>query len=331
MSEPTRGSSFDDHSGAAVPAITNRLLADESDVERVVSLVRNVRPVELITDYPSVVDLPQLLALPQNRTTMRLWFSDADRLLGFAWVDAFHTLRFELAWQDAPPGLEDAIMAWGDACLRRMRASDPGPLLLYATCHEADIRRHALLMRYGFQPLADSIVHMLRTLAAPVPAPQLPPDFSMRPVAGEQEAASIAALHRAAFGTPHMTTERRLGMMRSATYDPALDLVVITPDGALAAYSMGSISDEENMMTGRNACYADLFATDPAYRGQGLAHALMATLLQLLRSRGFDAAKLSTSSNNVAMQRVATSFGFRIAATTHRFSRVVVDDVTPFE
>ena len=137
---------------------------------------------------------------------------------------------------------------------------------------------------------------------------------------GEREAAELATLHRAAFGTPHMTTERRLALMRAAHYDPTLDLVAVAPEGAPAAYGMGSVSPEENVLTRRNACYTDLFATHPAYRGRGLSRALLATLLGLVEAQGYATAKLNTSSENMPMQQVAMSEGFQIVSRTLRFA-----------
>ena len=46
---------------------------------------------------------------------------------------------------------------------------------------------------------------------------------------GEQEAEALAALHRAAFGTDHMTVEERLAIMRAPGYLPELDLLAATP------------------------------------------------------------------------------------------------------
>jgi ribosomal protein S18 acetylase RimI-like enzyme len=308
--------------GVRLRAMTflSRRFAGSSDIPLLVDWVRAVRPREHVTDYPSVIDLPQLLLLPHNQQTIRVWFAENGELLGFAFVDAFRTLRFELDWQQTTLALEAAVVAWGNNCLSNTAAAAQ-PSTLYATAHQADTVRLAYLDRQGFIRLADSIVHLERSLATPIAAPQLPAGFTMRPVEGEHEAAELAVLHRDAFGTPHMTAERRLALMRTAHYDPALDLVIITSEGVRAAYGMGSVSPEENAVTGRNACYADLFATHPAYRGRGLARSLLVTVLQLLQARGFATAKLNTSSENAPMQQVATSEGFQKVSTTLQFAR----------
>ena len=96
--------------------------------------------------------------------------------------------------------------------------------------------------------------------------------------------------------------------------------MVVTPGGARAAYGMANASPVENELTGRNECYADLFATHPVYRGRGLARAVLVTLLDRLKARGFATAKLNTSSENLPMQQVARSEGFQVVSATLRFA-----------
>ena len=302
--------------------VLSRHFAGVSDIPLLVDWLRAIRPRERVTDYPSSIDLPELLMLPHNQETTRVWFAATGALLGFAFVDAFRTLRFELDWPWTTAALEAEIVAWGTACLTDS-ATGAQLSTLYATAHEADTCRLGYLDRHGFTRLADDIVHLERSLAPPIAAPQLPPGFTLRPVAGEHEAADLATLHREAFGTPHMTTERRLAMMRTARYDPALDVVIVAPAGALAAYGSGSVSPEENALTGRNAGYTDLFATHPAYRRRGLARALLRRLLHLVQARGCATATLNTSRGNGPMQHVATSEGFQRVSTTFRFARPV--------
>ncbi len=76
--------------------------------------------------------------------------------------------------------------------------------------------------------------------------------YTIRPVAGEAEAEALVALHRAAFGSEHMTAAERLTWMRQPDYDPALDLVAVAPNGSLAAYCFCAIQREENRLSGRN-------------------------------------------------------------------------------
>lgn len=164
-------------------------------------------------------------------------------------------------------------------------------------------------------------MHLRRALPEPVTPVELPAGFTIRTVHGEQEAAAVATLHRAAFGTTVMTTERRLGVMRSRSYRPELDLVAETANGVLAAYGMGTVDEAENRLDGRNDVYADLFATHPDYRGAGLAHALMGEVLRRLQPGGYAHALLSTDSTNAAMLKVAQAAKFYAVDHTLRFEQ----------
>ncbi|NOK63793.1 MAG: hypothetical protein GFH27_549283n25 [Chloroflexi bacterium AL-W] len=173
----------------------------DADIIRIIDFVKTVRPSLCISEYPNACELPELLALPANQATTRLWSNNEGNLVGFAYVDVFQTLRFDLAWQLQDPALEQAILAWGQTCL------DGKHPFLCATSHDADHQRLDFFERHQFTPQSDSIVHMMCSLDNVIPEPTLPSGFTIRPIAGEAEAETIADLHRTAFGTPHMTTE----------------------------------------------------------------------------------------------------------------------------
>jgi ribosomal protein S18 acetylase RimI-like enzyme len=237
-------------------------------------------------------------------------------------VDSYNNLRFELDPR-AEANIEDEVIAWGIVCVQRKPRPTNEALTVDASCVENDQARINFFERHGFKRQTSRVLHLARPLATPIASPTLPPGFAIHSVTSRKEADDLAALHRAAFGTPHMTTERRLVMMSTPEYDPQLDLVAVAPDGQLAAYCMVSISAEENSRTGRNDGYTDPVATHPQFRRMGLARALVLTGLNLLRERGMNTAKLSTSSENMAMQRVACSVGFEIESTTVWFSKPV--------
>jgi mycothiol synthase len=292
----------------------SRPYCDLSDITRIVDFASSVRPIRLLTEYPSIYDLPEFLSLAVNQATTRLWLNEDNHLVGFAYVDAFHTLRFDIDWQTRDDRLEDEIIMWGNTCLK-----DRHPFL-YATSHETDSQRIAFFDRNRFARRSGTIIHMACSLAASIPPPHIPAGFHIRSVRGEAEAAAVVALHRAAFGTSYLTTERRLKMMRKNTYDRSLDLVAVAADGTLAAYAMGQVNEQEGI---RGVSYADLFAAHPSYRGLGLASVLMRMLVRRLQAKGYRVAQLSTDSTNQAMQHVAKAVGFRIVGTTLRFQRQV--------
>ncbi|MBN1810331.1 MAG: GNAT family N-acetyltransferase, partial [Anaerolineae bacterium] len=274
-----------------------------------------------ITDFPSPVDLHELLALSDVQDNTRLWLGADGELVGFAFVDQYANLRFEIDRQAAPPDIESEMIGWGVACMQRVAVERGEACTLDASCSEDDSERIALLERHGFVRQEIRSLHLVRSLSEPIPAPQVPVGFGLRHVTGEQEVQALVALHRAAFGSESMTVEERLAMMRVPEYDLELDWVAVAPDGRLAAYCMCSISQEENRRSGRNEGYTDPVATHPDFQQQGLARALLLTGLHKLKQRGMDTASLGTSSENVAMQRAAQAVGFRVQSTTLWFAK----------
>ncbi len=294
-----------------------RPLDPAGDIQRIVDFASRVRAGAPVLDYPGLLDLPLFLMREPNRTTARVFFQ-GETLLAYAFVDAFLILRFDLDHARTTPALETAILEWYRQCVAHAAAPQPA---LVTTAHQADAQRIALLERIGFRRRVESIVHLQRALADPVAPAELPRGFTIRAVQGEQEAAAVAALHRAAFGTPHLTTERRLAVMRSRTYRPEIDLVAETAGGALAAYGMGTVDEAENRISHRNDAYADQFATHPEFRGAGLAQALLAEVLCRLQPGGYAFARMSTDSTNAAMLRVARAGGFDVLDHTFRFEQ----------
>ncbi len=291
------------------------------DLQMMIRLLIESRPAERITDYPSLVDLHEILARPQVQANATLWQDAGGQCVGFAIVDDSNNLLFDISPDAADGGLGAQIIAWGVERLRRAKPDQIGSLTLDASCRDDDTTRIALLERHGFARQAVRSLQLIRALDEPIPTPHLPAGFSIRYVTGEGEVESLVALHRAAFGTANLMVEDRLSWMRTPEYDPTLDLVAVAPDGALAAYCMCHISREENARTGRNEGYTDPVATHPVFQLRGLARALLLTGLGLLQQRGIATAVLGTSSDNLAMQQTAMSVGFCVHTTRMWFAK----------
>ena len=300
--------------------------AGGKDLQLMIDLLTAVRPSDWLTDYPGILDLRERLALTSVQENTRLWFDADDRMVGFAFVDPYNNLCFEIDRQGAPPDIETQIVEWGMACLRRDDKGGEGSLTLDASCRGDDEPRLAMLARFGFVQSVLRTLYMARDLTEPIPTSHLPPGFHIHPVAGEGDVDGLVALHRAAFGTEKMTVEQRLAMMQDPGYEPELDLVVVAPDGQFAAYCMCTISREQNERTGRNEGYTDPIATHPDYQRRGLARALLLTGFRKLKQRGIEIALLGTSSENIPMQRTARSVGFRVLSTKLWLAKSVSQD-----
>ena len=297
---------------------TSRPYAGHADTVAMLDLVR-ARPKERFDDFPGMIDLQELLGVEAIQASTRLWEDGERRVMGYAILDETSLIC------EVSPGTEaevfPEIVAWAEERLRTIPHAEDAPRMLEASCREQDTVWLELLEHHGFVRQDEGAVHMRRSLVEALPDPILPPGFVIRPIAGEQEVEAHVTLHRAAWGTENMTVEYRLSMMRTPSYDQALDLVAAAPDGRLVAYCMCYISAEENELSGRRDGNTDPMCTRPDFQRRGLAKALMVTGMKLLRARGMEAARLSTRRDNIAMQRAAEGVGFQVDFRTVRLAR----------
>ena len=300
-------------SDMATPNATLRArpYAGPTDLSALLALWPACRPAGWATDFPSPTDLIELLAAPEVAARTQVWEDAAGQVAAYALVDSYNNLWFDWA-PEVTAGAADALVLWGIACACDRAARTGDPASLDTASRAADGERIVLLRRHGFAEELARTLRYARTLTEPIPEPALPMGYLIRPVAGEAEVEALVALHRAAFGTEHLTTAERLTWMRASDYDPALDLVAVAPGGSLAAYCFCAIHREENRLSGRNDGTTDPMATHPAHQGRGLARALLCAGMTLLRARGAERALLGTSSDNRAMQAAAQAVGYRI-------------------
>jgi len=290
--------------------ITSRVYENEKDFQTIINLLTKVRPPERLNDYPTKVNIEENLAWENVRANTRIWF-DHDRPIGWAYVDDFSNLRWEFDSQyNETIGTE--IVEWGESCIQKSEGAS-----LDASCKESHTERISFLKRNGFHQTETTSIFLVRYLSEPIPEPELPQGFVIRPIKGMEEAEAVASTHRAAFGTEYMTTERRIAIMSTSEYDPSLDLVLIAPDGSIAAYCSCSVNKDEK------AGDTDPVATHPNYQRMGLARALLIKGMQLLKERGMVSAHLGTSGDNIAMQKTAESVGFTIEYKNLWFSKEV--------
>ncbi len=285
-------------------------LYQETDLTALLNLIKT-RSVERFADYPSLIDLQEMMGIEEIRVNTWIW-QDKDELSGYLIRDEDRVI-FEAA-----PGcdLEDDMLSFGIEEVRHAEYES-----VSVSCRGNYPRRLDLLKKYKFTPDADFAIQYERSLLDPIPAPVLPDGFSIRPMRGEEEVEAHVMLHRAAWGTENMTVEYRLSMMRTPTYDRLLDLVLVAPGDRLAAYCMCYIDPDENRITGRKLGYTDPLATHPDFQGRGFAKQLLLAGMILLRERGMEIAHLGTSSDNIAMQMAAESVGFCEIGRTLFFSK----------
>lgn len=295
----------------------------DSDLQTMTDLLQRLRSSGQVV-YPIAADLFEELAEPEVQASARLWEDKLGNLVGFVYINRYQNLVDVFTAGEFTPTLESRLLQWAVTAMQLRNRARGEAQTLDAGALASDRSRQAFLERHGFQRLEESSVLMARSLIQSIPKPQLPPGFTIRPLAGEAELPAYVALHRAAFGSGHMTMEYRQTILRSPDYLRELDLVAIAPNGELAAFCMGQVfPDDAPRAGGQREGWTDPVGTHPTYRRRGLAKALILTCMQLLQDRGIDRALLGTMSTNHAMQRLAQSIGFQTASNTLWYSRSV--------
>jgi mycothiol synthase len=286
-----------------MPSITSRPYANESDLLAMLDLLQRCRAAGQIVTWPTIADLREVCHPSRTDWSKQLWLDSEEKLIGFALMQQEY-----LCFYAHPPfqnnGLESQILAWA---IERCRALELEPTEVRCQAREDDCDRIAFLESHGFTSHNILTIHLERSLREPIPQPQLPPGFTLRPLAGEHEVEEYVALHREAFGTNYLTVEARLAFMRGPNYIPELDLIALAPDGMFAALCVCGLDREEDPPHG----HTDPVGTRPVFQRRGLARALLLEGLHRLSHYEIETAHLSTGSWNTAMQRAAESVGFR--------------------
>jgi len=287
-------------------------LENEVDVQAIHQLISDLRP------HSTVVDFAEQIQLEGVRLSLRIWRLDG-RVVGFAYLDDYNNLWFDADSRTAGLAeLEKQQVEWG-IIFQRQRTSGGGiNATLDSTCDVRNNRRVQLLESSGFVRNSVTTLQYSRSFTEPIHPCCLPPGFTIRNVDGESELEALVKLHRAAFDTDQMTVELRGAMMNTSQYRSELDLVVVDPQGQLAGFCVGGIEDESGV-----SGYTDPIGTHPAYRKLGLGKAVVSEGLMRLRGMGVKTARLGTSSENLAMQRLAESLKFERTSEKAWFSKAV--------
>ncbi|HEX6780261.1 MAG TPA: GNAT family N-acetyltransferase [Ktedonobacterales bacterium] len=309
---------------------------------------------DLVQTFPAenfhVVDLPYRLCSPsaQEPENVRLWEDEQGRLVGYAIAQKpFWTLDYFAHPAARAEGLEERILAWGMERWPQMMPRSNGRLALWLDVREDQTDRIALLERLGFMRDTWSMLHLSQPLARArvrerptgargavpsavqrpspkaLPTPVVPEGFSIHPLAGEAEVPAYVALHRAAFESDNMTVDWRRSTLESPQYVPALDLVAVDAEGALAGFCICWLSQRANDHNGSVAGQVEPMGVRPDLQGRGLGRALLLEGLRRLQAHGATTAYVDCDSANDRAFKHYEAAGFRIAYRVLKYRKDV--------
>lgn len=237
-----------------------------------------------------------------------LWEDKNGQLLAFAaWQLYWATLDLFVhpgPWQHA---VENDIFAWAEKRFKELDEERGSPLPYWVEYRDDDSERRQVAEAHGFLLDEDRYVQFLRPLNELLPAPALPDGFTLRPLAGEQEADVYAELHRAAFESTSMTTEWRARTLRMPQYRADLDLVIAEPDGRLAGFIVGWYDSQ------RRIGQIEPMGVHPDFQKLGLSRALLLAIFQRFQAAGADYALVETNLDHDPARHAYEAVGFREA------------------
>ena len=233
-----------------------------------------------------------------------------ERMVGYGWVDWVLTTdgrreyrtrgHVDPAWRRR--GVGTAILAHNEARLREIAAGHPDdrPKVLGAFASERRVGATALLTHAGYRPVR-YFFDMTRPDLDGVEVPPLPEGLELRGVSDRDgfrrlfDADAEAFMdHWGGFDASEATFNLWLN---EPSFDPSLFVVAWDGD-EIAGAVINSIDEEENAALDRRRGLLDSVFVRRPWRRRGLAAALVARSLVVLRERGMTSAWLGVDADN---------------------------------
>lgn len=316
--------------------VSARPFAGEADLPLIVDLLNTCETVDQLDWHTSVAKLRVEYADPRldPARDLQLW-QDADgALIGFTqiWIlvsaEELNGRIFTWVHPEARGGtLETQILDWGAERLRAAACEHGLPGRLRPTSGVEQTDEVALLSQLGFAIDRYSYT-MERSLSEPSPEPLLPEGFTIRAMAGPEEADLWVEMFNLSFiDHPNHSpwrVEQVLHFLEEPIYRPELNLVAVAPDGTLAGFCWMLVNPEDNEHTGRKVGEIDVLGTRRGYRKLGLGRALLLEGLRRLRQSGMETARLGVVANNpTGALKLYESAGFQAQRTWILFGKDV--------
>jgi mycothiol synthase len=233
---------------------------------------------------------------------VRLWDDDGGLA---AWATLWpHLGGFDVQARLDRADLLPALFGWAVATLPDMVVAARGRCdLLITDVFAGDGPREEALRGLGFGPTERGYCVTVRDLERPLTA-DLPGGFAVRSAAGPEDAAGLAAVHAAAFGSS-WTAQEYADLMRSPGYDPSREFVAVAPDGRFGAFCVVWFDD-----VNRTGLFEPV-GTAEGFRRLGLGRAVMAAGIARMRVAAMERAVVWHDRDNPGAAALYAAAGFR--------------------
>lgn len=288
-----------------------RQFSGEADKQAMIALARMCK-----ADTLHVVDLPYRLsswALDDPEHT-DLWFNAEEQLVAWTVLQTpFWTIDY-VCRPDFEEALHSQLVCWADERAYKIVGKPGGQPSWFVNVFADQVTRIHDLEEAGFVSQADlevdpwSKVFMQRPAYMPVESCALPAGFVIRPLAGEDEVEAYVELHRDVFLTKNMTVAWRVRVLHCPQYTSDLDLVVVAPDGRLAAFCVGWLSRAYGM---NPVGQIEPLGVQEDFRTLGLGRAVLSECLRRLHRYGADQVYVETDKYRNAVLGLYEAVGFK--------------------
>ncbi len=228
-------------------------------------------------------------------------------------------------------GIGRAMLRWGERRLREIGATQPAdgrPRWFQAETFDADAYSIRLLERHGYTAVRRGY-EMVRPDLADIDDVPLPRGLEVRPVGPEKSRQvweADAEAFRDHWGEDEETEEAWLAFREDPTHDPALWVVAFDGD-EIAGLVLNVIDPADVARKGTRGGNLSSVAVRRPWRRRGLARALIARSLRLVRDRGATSAVLGVdgANPNQAMT-LYEQCGFRVVSSFTTWRKPFTED-----
>ena len=218
-------------------------------------------------------------------------------------------------------GLGDRLLHWQEQRAARLLAdfADGRPRKLRAVALSTQEDRNRLLQRHGFEAVRN-FYRMRRDLRLPLPEKPLPPGVRIVRWSPELDEAARQASNEAFqdhWGSEPSTAEDwKLHFAASREFRPDITALALAGDRVVGV-CMCTVRAEDNARQGINEGWVNILAVVRAWRGKGLASALLMTSMEGFRAAGLETVGLGVDAENLTgALRLYESMGFRAVQRT---------------
>lgn len=228
-------------------------------------------------------------------------------------------------------GIGRRLLEWQQGRgLQQLATSDtslPGWLMISADAGAESAQR--LIQREGFT-LARYFLEVTRDLAGPIAERPAPDGIRLEPYTEDLWEATREARNdsfRDHWGSQSVNEERWIAFSRRAVSRPDWSFVALGQDDdggwEVAAFVIAQANEQDWPLQGFTSAYVDLVGTRRAWRGRGLAPALLTATMKAVAAAGIQTVVLDVDSDNpTGALGLYSGLGFAETARTLAFTKV---------